>query len=58
VVDGVDTDKIKAVFRKGVLRVTLPKGPEAQTPEKNCPPVTLHFEPSGLCSVGTMPDRD
>ena len=32
--DGVDTDKIEANFRKGVLKVTLPKRPEAQKPEK------------------------
>lgn len=28
---GVDTGKAKAAFRKGVLTVTLPKSPEAQT---------------------------
>ncbi len=27
--DGVDTDKIEAVFKQGVLKVTLPKKPEA-----------------------------
>ena len=32
--DGVDTDKIEAVFKKGVLTVTLPKTPEAQKAEK------------------------
>jgi len=32
--DGVDTDKIEANFKKGVLTVTLPKKPEAQKPEK------------------------
>jgi HSP20 family protein len=32
--EGVDTDKIEASFRKGVLTVTLPKKPEAQKPEK------------------------
>lgn len=31
---GVDTDKIDARFKKGVLTVTLPKKPEAQKPEK------------------------
>ena len=31
---GVDTDKIEAVFRNGVLTVTLPKTPEAQKAEK------------------------
>jgi len=31
---GVDTNKIEASFRKGVLTVTLPKKPEAQKPEK------------------------
>jgi HSP20 family protein len=31
---GVDTDKIEAAFKKGVLTVTLPKKPEAQKPEK------------------------
>jgi len=30
---GVDTNKIEASFRKGVLTVTLPKKPEAQKPE-------------------------
>jgi HSP20 family protein len=31
---GVDTNKIEASFRSGVLTVTLPKKPEAQKPEK------------------------
>ncbi len=31
---GVDADKIGASFQKGVLMVTLPKTPEAQTKEK------------------------
>ena len=32
--EGVETDKIEASFKKGVLMVTLPKKPEAQKPEK------------------------
>lgn len=32
--DGVDTDKIEASFKKGVLKVTLPKTPEAIKAEK------------------------
>ena len=32
--EGVDTDKIDASFKKGVLTVTLPKRPEAQKPAK------------------------
>jgi len=32
--EGVETDKIEASFKKGVLTVTLPKKPEAQKPEK------------------------
>jgi HSP20 family protein len=32
--EGVDTDKIEASSRKGVLTVTLPKKPEAQKPAK------------------------
>ena len=32
--EGVDTDKIAASFKKGVLTVTLPKKPEAQKPAK------------------------
>ena len=32
--DGVDTDKIEADFKKGVLTVTLPKKAEAQQPAK------------------------
>ncbi len=32
--DGVDTDKIEAGFKKGVLSVTLPKSVEAQKAEK------------------------
>lgn len=32
--DDVDTDKIEASFKQGVLTVTLPKRPEAQKPEK------------------------
>jgi HSP20 family protein len=29
--DGIDPDKAKATFKKGVLKVTVPKRPEAQT---------------------------
>jgi HSP20 family protein len=32
--EGVDTDKIEASLKKGVLTVTLPKKPEAQKPAK------------------------
>ncbi len=32
--EGVDTDKIEATFKKGVLTVLLPKELEAQKPEK------------------------
>jgi HSP20 family protein len=32
--EGVETDKIEASFKKGVLTVTLPKKPEARKPEK------------------------
>jgi len=32
--DGVDSNKIEAAFKKGVLTVTLPKKPEAQKPAK------------------------
>jgi HSP20 family protein len=32
--EGVDTDKIEAKFKKGVLTVRLPKKPEAIKPEK------------------------
>jgi len=32
--EGVDTNKIEASFKDGVLTVTLPKKPEAQKPEK------------------------
>jgi len=32
--EGVDTDKIEASFKKGVLSVKLPKKPEAIKPEK------------------------
>jgi HSP20 family protein len=32
--EGVDASKIEATFNKGVLKVTLPKKPEAQKPEK------------------------
>jgi len=32
--EGVDADKIEASFKKGVLKVTLPKKPEAVKPEK------------------------
>jgi HSP20 family protein len=32
--EGVDTDKVEASFRKGVLTVTLPKSAEAQKAEK------------------------
>jgi HSP20 family protein len=32
--EGVDANKIEAIFTKGVLKVTLPKKAEAQKPEK------------------------
>jgi HSP20 family protein len=32
--EGVDTDKIEATFKKGVLTVTIPKSPEAQKAAK------------------------
>ncbi len=32
--EGIDEDKIQANFEKGVLTVKLPKGAEAQKPEK------------------------
>ncbi len=32
--ESVDTDKIEASFKKGVLTVTLPKKPEAQSSAK------------------------
>ena len=32
--EGVDTDKVEANFKKGVLTITLPKKPEAQKPVK------------------------
>lgn len=32
--DGVDTDKVEASFKKGLLTVTLPKSAEAQKAEK------------------------
>ena len=32
--EGVDANKIEATFTKGLLKVTLPKKPEAQKPEK------------------------
>jgi HSP20 family protein len=32
--EGIDTDKIEASFRNGVLKVVLPKTPEAQKAEK------------------------
>ena len=35
--DTIDSDKIKAAFEKGVLKVTLPKRPEAVKAEKRIP---------------------
>ena len=32
--EGIDTDKIKASFKKGVLAVTLPKSAEARRAER------------------------
>jgi HSP20 family protein len=32
--EGVDADKIEAIFKKGVLRLSLPKKPEAQKPAR------------------------
>jgi HSP20 family protein len=32
--EGVDVDNAKAKFKKGVLRITVPKKPEAQRPRK------------------------
>jgi HSP20 family protein len=37
VADTVDADKVKAAFEKGVLKVTLPKRPEAMKAEKRIP---------------------
>lgn len=34
---GIDTDKAKAEFKKGVLTITLPKSPEAQAKVKKIP---------------------
>ena len=34
---GIDEDKIEATFKKGVLKVTLPKSGEAQKAEKKIP---------------------
>jgi HSP20 family protein len=34
---GLDVDRAKASFKKGVLRVTLPKTPEAQSSRKRIP---------------------
>jgi HSP20 family protein len=38
--DGVDVEKIEANFKNGVLRVTLPKSPEAQKKEVKIPVTT------------------
>jgi len=35
--EGIDEDKIQASFEKGVLTIKVPKGPEAQKPEKKIP---------------------
>jgi len=35
--EGVDTDKIEASFKKGILTVTLPKTSEAQKAQKKIP---------------------
>jgi HSP20 family protein len=35
--DGIDTDKIAATFKEGLLTVKLPKTPEAQKQEKKTP---------------------
>ena len=37
VADTIDADKVKAAFEKGVLKVTLPKRPEAMKAEKRIP---------------------
>jgi HSP20 family protein len=37
VADTIDADKVKAAFEKGVLKVTLPKRPEAVKSEKRIP---------------------
>ena len=37
VADTVDADRVKAAFEKGVLKVTLPKRPEAVKAEKRIP---------------------
>lgn len=39
--EGIDTDKIEATFRKGVLTVTLPKTQEAQKAQKSIPVKTV-----------------
>jgi hypothetical protein len=40
--DGVDTDKIEANFKNGVLTVSLPKTPEAQSRRKEGLKTPLH----------------
>lgn len=37
VADAIDADKVEAAFEKGVLKVTLPKRPEAVKAEKRIP---------------------
>jgi HSP20 family protein len=37
VADTIDADKVKAMFEKGVLKVTMPKRPEAVKAEKRIP---------------------
>jgi HSP20 family protein len=50
--EGIDTDKIKASFKKGVLAVTLPKSAEARRAEKK------DRGQSGLIVKGTQTPRD
>ena len=37
VADSIDADKVKATFEKGVLKVSMPKRPEAMRSEKRIP---------------------
>jgi hypothetical protein len=46
--DGIDVNAAQAVFKSGVLTLTIPKTPEAQSGAKHIPAIQLTRRGGGL----------